>query len=83
MLLILFHVTLVLGIAALAQSLGFNNRTASLIAILYALEFVVPVLRHAICVRVDGHYSGRVDTRCLCSGDPLAVRGRDGPHGVC
>jgi hypothetical protein len=38
MLLILFHVTLVLGIAALAQALGFNNRTASLIAILYALN---------------------------------------------
>ena len=38
MLLILFHVTLVLGIAALAQALGFDNRTASLIAILYALN---------------------------------------------
>ena len=38
LLLILFHVTLVLGIAALAQALGFNNRTASLIAILYALN---------------------------------------------
>ena len=38
LLLILFHVTLVLGIAALAQALGFDNRTASLIAILYALN---------------------------------------------
>ena len=38
LLLILFHVTLVLGIAALAQALGFNNRTASLIAILYAMN---------------------------------------------
>ena len=38
LLLILFHVTLVLGIAALAQALGFNNRMASLIGILYALN---------------------------------------------
>jgi len=38
LLLILFHATLVLGIAALAQALGFNNRMASLIAILYALN---------------------------------------------
>jgi hypothetical protein len=38
MLLIFFHVSLVLGIAALAQALGFNNRTASFIAILYALN---------------------------------------------
>jgi hypothetical protein len=38
LLLILFHATLVLGIAALAQAMGFNNRTASLIAILYALN---------------------------------------------
>ena len=38
LLLILFHVTLVLGIAALAQALGFNNRTASLTAILYCLN---------------------------------------------
>ena len=38
LLLILFHVTLVLGIAALAQSLGFDNRTASLVAILYSLN---------------------------------------------
>ena len=37
-LLILFHVTLVLGIAALAQALGFNNRTASFVAILYSLN---------------------------------------------
>jgi hypothetical protein len=37
-LLILFHVTLILGVAALAQALGFNNRTASLIAILYGLN---------------------------------------------
>jgi hypothetical protein len=37
-LLIIFHVTLVLGIAALAQALGFDNRTASFIAILYALN---------------------------------------------
>jgi hypothetical protein len=38
LLLIIFHVTLVLGIAALAQALGCNNRTASLIAILYSLN---------------------------------------------
>ena len=38
LLLILFHVTLVLGIAQLAQAVGFNNRTASLIAILYSLN---------------------------------------------
>jgi hypothetical protein len=38
LLLILFHVTLVLGIATLAQSLGLTNRTASLIAILYSLN---------------------------------------------
>jgi hypothetical protein len=38
LLLMLFHVTLVLGIAALAQALGFNNRTAALIAILYSLN---------------------------------------------
>jgi hypothetical protein len=37
-LLILFHVTLVLGIATLAESLGFDNRTSSLIAILYCLN---------------------------------------------
>jgi hypothetical protein len=37
-LLIVFHVTLVLGIAALAQAVGFNNRTASLVAILYGLN---------------------------------------------
>jgi hypothetical protein len=38
LLLILFHVALVLGIAVLAQALGFNNRVASLIAILYSLN---------------------------------------------
>ena len=38
LLLVLFHVALVLGVAALAQALGFNNRTASLAAILYALN---------------------------------------------
>ena len=38
LLLILFHVTLVLGIATLARSLGANNRTASLIALLYCLN---------------------------------------------
>jgi hypothetical protein len=38
LLLILFHITLVLGIAALAQALGFDNRTAALVAILYALN---------------------------------------------
>lgn len=37
-LLVLCHVTLVLGIAVLAQSLGFDNRTASIIAILYGLN---------------------------------------------
>lgn len=38
LLLILFHVALVLGIAALAEALGFNNRIASLIAIFYSLN---------------------------------------------
>lgn len=38
LLLVLFHVMLVLGIAALAESLGFNSRTASIIAILYGLN---------------------------------------------
>jgi hypothetical protein len=37
-LLILFHGTLVLGIAMLAQSLGLNDRTASVVAILYGLN---------------------------------------------
>ena len=37
-LLVLFHVTLVLGIAVLAQSLGFGNRTAAVIAVLYGLN---------------------------------------------
>jgi hypothetical protein len=37
-LLLLFHITLVLGIAALAQSLGLSNRTASVVAILYCLN---------------------------------------------
>ena len=37
-LLIVFHVGLVLGLAALARSLGLNDRTASMIAILYALN---------------------------------------------
>jgi hypothetical protein len=37
-LLILFHVGLVLGVAALAGSLGLNNRTASIIAILYGVN---------------------------------------------
>jgi len=35
LLLLLFHVALVIGIAELAQALGFNNRTAALVAILY------------------------------------------------
>jgi hypothetical protein len=38
LLLILFHVALVVGIASLAQSLGLNNRTASLAAIFYGLN---------------------------------------------
>ena len=38
LLLILFHVTLVLGLAALAQSLGLGNRVASIAAILYGLN---------------------------------------------
>jgi hypothetical protein len=38
LLLILFHVALVLGIAALAEALGFNNRIASLMAIFYCLN---------------------------------------------
>jgi hypothetical protein len=37
-LLLLCHVTLVLGIAALAQAVGLDNRTASLIAIMYSLN---------------------------------------------
>jgi hypothetical protein len=38
LLLILLHVALVLGVATLAQSLGLNNRTASIVAILYGLN---------------------------------------------
>jgi hypothetical protein len=38
LLLILFHVTLVLGIATLAHALGLSNRTASVAAILYGLN---------------------------------------------
>lgn len=38
LLLIFFHLALVLGLAALSQSLGLSNRTASLIAILYGLN---------------------------------------------
>ncbi len=38
LLLILFHVTLVLGIATLARALGLGNRTASVAAILYGLN---------------------------------------------
>ena len=38
LLLIVFHITLVLGLAALAQSLGLGNRTASIVAILYCLN---------------------------------------------
>jgi hypothetical protein len=37
-LLVIFHVTLVLGIAALAWSVGLDNRTASVVAILYGLN---------------------------------------------
>jgi hypothetical protein len=37
-LLVLFHVTLVLGIAALAQSLGLGPRTAAIVAVLYGLN---------------------------------------------
>ena len=37
-LLILFHIALVLGIATLAQSLGLSARTASVVAILYGLN---------------------------------------------
>lgn len=38
LLLIIFHVMLVLGIAALAESLGLDNRTSSLAAIIYGLN---------------------------------------------
>lgn len=38
LLLILFHVAMVLGLAELAKALGFNNRTASLVPILYGLN---------------------------------------------
>jgi hypothetical protein len=38
LLLVFFHVALVLGIAMLAQSVGLDNRTASLVAILYCLN---------------------------------------------
>ena len=38
LLLILFHVTLVLGVATLAHSLGMSSRTASIAAILYGLN---------------------------------------------
>ena len=37
-LLILCHVALVLGLAVLAQSLGLNNRTAAVVAVLYSLN---------------------------------------------
>jgi hypothetical protein len=37
-LLILFHLTLVLGIAALAEAVGFNSRTSALAAIIYSLN---------------------------------------------
>jgi nitrate reductase NapE component len=37
-LLVVFHVALVLGLAALGQSLGLGSRTASLMAILYGLN---------------------------------------------
>jgi hypothetical protein len=37
-LLIIFHVTMVLGIATLAESLGLDNRTSSLAAIIYGLN---------------------------------------------
>ena len=38
LLLIMCHVLLVLGMATLAQTMGFNSRTAALIAILYSLN---------------------------------------------
>jgi hypothetical protein len=38
LLLIMLHVTLVLGIAALARAAGFDSRTASIVAILYGLN---------------------------------------------
>jgi hypothetical protein len=38
LLLVLCHVSLVLGIATLAQSLGLSNRTASVVAVLYGLN---------------------------------------------
>jgi hypothetical protein len=38
LLLIVFHVSLLIGMAALAQSLGMDNRTAALVAILYGLN---------------------------------------------
>jgi hypothetical protein len=38
LLLVLFHVTLVLGIASIAQSLGLDDRTASIVAVLYGLN---------------------------------------------
>jgi hypothetical protein len=38
LLLILFHVAMVIGIAALAQSLGLDNRTAALAAVFYGLN---------------------------------------------
>lgn len=38
LLLILFRITLVLGIATLAQSLGLSARTASIVAVLYSLN---------------------------------------------
>ena len=68
-----------LGIAALAQSLGFNTRTASLIAILYGLNssFLYFDTQYA--------YESMAITLvvwtlvCLCTGDPLAAgQGRAG-----
>ncbi len=38
LLLVICHVSLVLGIATLAQSLGLSNRTASVVAVLYGLN---------------------------------------------
>ena len=78
LLLVIFHVSLVLGIATLAQSLGLSNRTALDRGHSVRPELVIPVLRHAIRVRVDGDHAGRVGSRGLCSGDPLTAGARTG-----
>ena len=71
LLLILFHVALVLGIAALAQSLGLDNRTAALAAILYSLNSSFLYFDTQYAYESMAITLGRVDSRRLCSGDTI------------